>query len=40
LRYHDPKSWPMLREALKDMGRDDLIGSGKQALIPEEEPQE
>lgn len=40
LRYHDPKSWPMLREALKDMGRGDLIGSGKQALIPEEEPQE
>jgi len=40
LRYHDPKSWPMLREALKDMGRADLIGSGKQALIPEEEPQE
>lgn len=40
LRYHDPKSWPMLRDALKEMGRSDLIGSGKQALIPEEEPQE
>ena len=38
LRYHDPKSWPMLREALKNMGREDMIGSGKQALIPNEEP--
>ena len=38
LRYHDPKSWPMLREALKSMGREDMIGSGKQALIPNEEP--
>jgi len=40
LRYHDPKSWPMLREALKDMGREDMIGSGKNALIPKEEPAE
>lgn len=40
LRYHDPKSWPMLREALKDMGREDMIGSGKGALIPREEPAE
>ncbi|HCM06038.1 MAG TPA: YgiQ family radical SAM protein [Oceanospirillales bacterium] len=39
LRYHDPKSWPMLREALKDMGREDMIGSGKGALIPKEEPE-
>jgi uncharacterized radical SAM protein YgiQ len=39
LRYHDPKSWPMLREALKDMGREDMIGSGKGALIPQEEPE-
>lgn len=40
LRYHDPKSWPMLREALKEMGREDMIGAGKNALIPQEEPEE
>ena len=28
LRYHDPNNWPLLREALKDMGRADLIGNG------------
>ncbi len=27
LRYHDPDNWPLLREALKRMGRADLIGS-------------
>ena len=27
LRYHDPENWPVLREALKEMGRADLIGS-------------
>ncbi len=37
LRYHDPKNWPLLRQALKDMGRSDLIGSGPKALIPAEE---
>jgi len=37
LRYHDPKNWPMLREALIKMGRRDLIGSGANQLIPEEE---
>jgi uncharacterized radical SAM protein YgiQ len=34
LRYHDPENWPMLREALKDMGRTDLIGNSKKHLIP------
>jgi len=34
LRYHDPDNWPMLREALKKMGRADLIGNGKKHLIP------
>jgi uncharacterized radical SAM protein YgiQ len=34
LRYHDPANWPMLREALKRMGREDLIGSGKHQLVP------
>jgi uncharacterized radical SAM protein YgiQ len=34
LRYHDPENWPLLREALKQMGRADLIGNGKKHLIP------
>ncbi|MBL8259597.1 MAG: YgiQ family radical SAM protein [Candidatus Competibacteraceae bacterium] len=34
LRYHDPENWPLLREALKRMGRADLIGNGKRHLIP------
>ena len=38
IRYHDPANWPMLREALKRMGRDDLIGNGKKHLIPAYQP--
>jgi uncharacterized radical SAM protein YgiQ len=38
LRYHDPKGWPMLREALIRMGRADLIGNGKHQLIPAHQP--
>ena len=38
LRYHDPKNWPLLREALKNMGRADLIGNGKKHLIPSFQP--
>lgn len=38
LRYHDPKNWPLLREALKQMGRADLIGNGKHHLIPAYQP--
>ncbi|MBN1684476.1 MAG: YgiQ family radical SAM protein [Gammaproteobacteria bacterium] len=34
LRYHDPKNWPVLRQALKQMGREDLIGKGKRHLVP------
>ena len=34
LRYHDPENWPLLREALKTMGRTDLIGPGKHQLVP------
>jgi hypothetical protein len=34
LRYHDPDNWPLLREALRRMGRNDLIGGGKQCLVP------
>ena len=38
LRYHDPDNWPLLREALKRMGRTDLIGNGKHHLIPAYQP--
>ena len=38
LRYHDPNNWPMLREALQAMGRADLIGNGRQHLIPRYQP--
>ncbi len=38
LRYHDPKNWPLLRDALKRMGRADLIGNGKRHLIPAWQP--
>ena len=38
LRYHDANNWPMLREALKNMGREDLIGSGKHQLVPRWQP--
>ncbi len=38
LRYHDPENWPLLREALKEMGRADLIGNGKKQLVPAWQP--
>jgi len=38
LRYHDPENWPLLREALKAMGRADLIGPGKHQLVPSWQP--
>ncbi len=38
LRYHDANNWPLLREALKAMGRADLIGNGKKHLIPNYQP--
>jgi uncharacterized radical SAM protein YgiQ len=38
LRYHDPDNWPMLREALRRMGRADLIGNGKKHLVPAFQP--
>jgi uncharacterized radical SAM protein YgiQ len=38
LRYHDPDNWPVLRDALKRMGRADLIGNGKHHLIPAYQP--
>lgn len=38
LRYHDPNNWPLLREALKRLGRSDLIGNGKRHLVPAWQP--
>ncbi len=38
LRYHDANNWPLLRDALKVMGRADLIGNGKHHLIPTFQP--
>ena len=38
LRYHDAENWPILREALKRMGRSDLIGNGKRQLVPSFQP--
>ncbi len=38
LRYHDAANWPLLREALKRMGRADLIGPGKRHLVPAWQP--
>ncbi|NCA70856.1 MAG: YgiQ family radical SAM protein [Sphingobacteriia bacterium] len=38
LRYHDPQNWPLLREALRAMGRADLIGNGKRHLVPSFQP--
>lgn len=36
LRYHDEKNWPLLRTALKEMGRTDMIGDGEHQLVPAE----
>ena len=36
LRYHDPKGWPQIREALIKMGLSHLIGRSKGCLVPEE----
>ncbi|MCW8919118.1 MAG: YgiQ family radical SAM protein [Gammaproteobacteria bacterium] len=40
LRYHDAANWPLLREALKRMGREDLIGNGKHHLVPSWQPRD
>jgi uncharacterized radical SAM protein YgiQ len=34
LRYHDPENWELLREALRQIGRSELIGNGKRHLVP------
>jgi uncharacterized radical SAM protein YgiQ len=38
LRYHDANNWPLLRDALRNLGRTDLIGNGPQHLIPSYQP--
>ena len=40
LRYHDPKNWPVIRKALRSMGRSDLIGNRPQHLVPHSHPDE
>ena len=38
LRYHDPKNWPMIRDALREMKLGHLIGPGKDKLVPLVQP--
>ncbi len=40
LRYHDPDNWPLLRQVLKEMGQEQLIGNSKRHLIPDWQPGE
>ncbi|RQW63357.1 YgiQ family radical SAM protein [Vibrio viridaestus] len=37
LRYHDPANWPMIRTALKEMGKAYLIGDKPSCLVPAED---
>jgi hypothetical protein len=34
LRYHDPKNWQTIRDALTEMGMHNLIGKGQDCLVP------
>ena len=38
LRYHDPTNWPLIRGALQEMGLARLIGSGRDRLVPVDQP--
>ena len=38
LRYHDAENWPTLRDALRRMGRAELIGNSKRHLVPAYQP--
>ena len=40
LRYHDPKNWPVIRDALRAMKKDSLIGSGPDKLVPATQPKD
>ncbi|MGL6258966.1 YgiQ family radical SAM protein [Vibrio sp. WXL210] len=37
LRYHDPDNWPLIREALVNMGKKHLIGDKPSCLVPAED---
>ncbi|GAL25630.1 hypothetical protein JCM19239_571 [Vibrio variabilis] len=37
LRYHDPDNWPLIREALVNMGKQYLIGEKPGCLVPAED---
>ena len=34
LRYHDPDNFPVIREVLRELGLERLIGTGPEALVP------
>ncbi|CAH0533742.1 hypothetical protein VST7929_01617 [Vibrio stylophorae] len=36
LRYHDPANWPLIRQALVEMGKKHLIGERPECLVPSE----
>ncbi len=38
LRYHDPKNWPLIRDALRELKLGHLIGPGKDKLVPLVQP--
>jgi len=40
LRYHDATNWPIIRKALNEMGRNDLIGSSNYHLVPGWQPKD
>ncbi|MDB0034715.1 YgiQ family radical SAM protein [bacterium] len=40
LRYHDPAGWPIIREALIELGKEKLIGNSASCLVPAESRQE
>lgn len=36
LAFHNKRNWPLIREALTEAGREDLIGHGRDSLVPPE----
>ena len=38
LQFHNPKNYDLVKEALIKAGREDLIGNGKNCLIPYHKP--
>ncbi|MCY3023668.1 MAG: YgiQ family radical SAM protein [Planctomycetota bacterium] len=38
--FRDPEHWPDVREALRECGREDLIGHGPECLVPPEKTRE